>query len=160
MRRQPQYVPGGAPIGLVADLDRPAATAVCYLRLWRDGPEARARLWNALASGLGLEDGRRVMSTFEDLVNLCARHGRRPLACHGVNCRCLGADEACFAQFITTATEGDREDAMLIAILLVRPDVAPLIAALAADFGHALKRMHLCETPVAPRRPAVSPTLH
>lgn len=155
-----QPIPGGTPVGVIADLDRHAATSVYYLRLWREGPAARAKLWNALASGLGLEEGRRAMSAFEDLINLCARHGRRPMACHSVNCRCLGADEACFAQFVATATSGDREDAMLIAILLVRPDVAPLIAALAADFGHALKRMQLCETPVDPRRPAVSPTLH
>lgn len=160
MNRPQQHMRGAASIGLLADLDRPEATAVCYLRLWREGPEARARVWNALARALGQDEGRRVLSTFEDLVSLCARHGRRPLACHAVNCRCLGADEACFAQFITTASEGDREDAMLIAILLVRPDVAPLIAALAADFGHALKRMHLCETPISAGRDAVSPTLH
>jgi hypothetical protein len=32
---------------------------------------------------------------------------------------------------------------LLIATLLVRPDVAPLIASLATNFGFALKRMHL-----------------
>jgi hypothetical protein len=32
---------------------------------------------------------------------------------------------------------------MLIATLLVRPDVAPLIASLAADVGHAFMRMRL-----------------
>jgi hypothetical protein len=32
---------------------------------------------------------------------------------------------------------------LLIATLLVRPDVAPLIASLATNFGLALKRMHL-----------------
>ncbi|MGY9038053.1 MAG: hypothetical protein ACKVLA_09570, partial [Rhodobacterales bacterium] len=97
--------------------------------------------------------------TFEQLCSLCARFGRRPLMRHSVTCKCLGADESCFANFISTATEGQREDAMLIATLLVRADMAPLVASLAADFGLALKRMHLS----APRdiaRIEVAPTLH
>ncbi len=66
--------------------------------------------------------------------------------CHSVQCACLGADESCFANFIATAATGEREDAMLIATLLVRPDVAPIVTSLAADFGLALIRMR-------PRRP-------
>ncbi len=62
---------------------------------------------------------------------------------HSVQCKCLGADEACFANFIATAATGEREDAMLIATLLVRPDVAPLIVSLAADVGLAFMRMCL-----------------
>ena len=54
---------------------------------------------------------------------------------HSVTCKCLGSDESCFANFIATATDGQREDAMLIATLLVRADMAPLVASLAADFG-------------------------
>jgi hypothetical protein len=48
---------------------------------------------------------------------------------------------------------------MLIATLLVRADMAPLVASLAADFGLALKRMHLS----APRdiaRSEAARTLH
>lgn len=62
---------------------------------------------------------------------------------HSVHCKCLGADESCFANFIVTAATGERDDAMLIATLLVRADVAPLITALATDFGLALMRMNL-----------------
>ncbi|MBS1301942.1 hypothetical protein [Loktanella sp. SALINAS62] len=150
---------GGAPVGFVTELDGIEAAAVIYLRLWGDGPDSQAQVWNDLASRLGAEGGRRALESFESLFSLCIRHGRRPLMRHAVQCKCLGADESCFANFIATAATGDREDAMLIATLLVRADVAPLIASLAADFGHALKRMQLA----APRdlhRQAVPHTLH
>lgn len=134
---------GGAPVGFIDDLDGIEASSVIYFRLWSDGPEAQAQVWNDLATGLGVEHGRKALQSFEMLCSLCARHGRRPLMRHSIQCKCIGADESCFASFIATAATGQREDAMLIATLLVRPDVAPLVSSLAADFGLALARMRL-----------------
>lgn len=134
---------GGAPVGFITELDEIEAASVIYLRLWCDGPEAKASVWNDFESSLGTDRGRSALKSFEDLCNFCTTHGRRPLMRHSLNFKCLGADEACFANFIACAATGEREDAMLIATLLVRPDVAPLITALAADFGHALMRMNL-----------------
>lgn len=134
---------GGAPVGFVSELDKIEAASVIYLRLWCDGPESQSAVWNDLTSSLGSDRGRRAMTAFEDLCGLCARHGRRPLMRHSVDCKCLGADESCFANFIASAATGNREDAMMFATLLVRPDMAPVVTALAADFGHALMRMNL-----------------
>ena len=134
---------GAAPVGLVTDLNGIEAASVIYLRLWCDGPDARARVWNDLATSLGTERGRCAVASFEDLCGLCTKHGRRPLMRHSVQCKCVGADEACFANFIAAAAAGGREDAMLIATLLVRADVAPSLTALATDFGLALMRMNL-----------------
>ena len=134
---------GGAPVGFITELDSIEAASVIYLRLWCDGPDAQAQVWNDFASGLGPDQGRKAVQSFEELCRLCARHGRRPLMRHSVQCKCLGADESCFANFIATAADGEREDALLIATLLVRPDVAPLITSHATNFGLALKRMHL-----------------
>ena len=69
---------------------------------------------------------------------------------HAADCACLGADEACFANFIATATTGEREDALLMAMLLVRPDVAPQLCAVAMNLGLALKQMLLRSAPVMP----------
>ncbi|MBM1558402.1 hypothetical protein JQV19_17985 [Sulfitobacter mediterraneus] len=134
---------GGAPVGFITELDSIEAASVIYLRLWYESPDAQAQIWKDFASGLGPDQGRKALKSFEDLCSLCARHGRRPLIRHSVQCKCLGADESCFANFIATAATGEREDAMLIATLLVRPDVAPLIASLAAEVGHAFMRMCL-----------------
>ncbi len=134
---------GGAPVGFIAELDSIEAASVIYLRLWCDGPDAQAQVGDDFVSSLGRNQGRKALKSFEDLCTLCARHGRRPLMRHSLQCKCLGADESCFANFIAAAATGAREDAMLIATLLVRPDVAPLIASLAADVGLALMRMRL-----------------
>ena len=134
---------GGTPVGFIAELSGIEAASVIYLRLWSNGPDSQEQVWNDFASGLGPQHGRQALRCFEELCSLCARHGRRPLMRHTVHCKCLGSDASCFANFIATATDGEREDAMLIATLLVRPDMAPIAASLAADFGLALKRMRL-----------------
>lgn len=134
---------GGAPVGFITELGAVEAASVLYLRLWCDGPASQSQMWSDFARELGPVQGRSAMQSFEELCRLCTQHGRRPLMRHSVQCKCLGADESCFANFIATAADGEREDAMLIATLLVRPDVAPLIASLATNFGLALKQMHL-----------------
>ena len=134
---------GGAPVGFITEPGAVEAASVLYLRLWCDGPASQSQMWSDFARELGPVQGRSAMQSFEELCRLCTQHGRRPLMRHSVQCKCLGADESCFANFIATAADGEREDAMLIATLLVRPDVAPLIASLATNFGLALKQMHL-----------------
>ena len=134
---------GSATVGHLQDFDGIAAASIIYLRMWCTGPETQASFIADLTNTLGVDRGNKAIEAFAELCSVCVRHGRRPLARHGLHCKCVGADEASFAHFVATAAEGDREDAMLIAILLVRPDVAPIITSLAADFGLALKQMNL-----------------
>ena len=134
---------GGVPVGFVAELDAIEAASVVYLRLWCDGPQSRSLIEADFVEGLGQASGKAAFKSFEDLTRMCIRHGRRPLMHHAVQCKYVGSDEACFANFIASAVEGDREDALMIATLLARPDVAPIIASLATQFGLALKRMQL-----------------
>lgn len=152
---------GRASVGHVAELDGIEAASVIYLRLWCDGPEAQEQVWNDFASCLGPDQGRKALKSFGDLCALCSHHGRRPLMRHAVECKCLGADESCFANFIATAATGEREDALLFATLLVRPDVAPLIASLAAEVGLAFMRMRLgAPRDIAPTTFETPKTLH
>jgi len=150
---------GGAPVGYISELEPVEAAAVLYLRLWNDGPEKQAQMWNDLACVLGPSEGKQALRAFEELCRLCVRHGRRPLMRHSLRCKCLGADESCFANFIGAASDGDREDAMLIATTIVRADLAPSLVGLAESFGLALKRMALKQQFPVPDRP-LSKTLH
>lgn len=134
---------GGGPVGLLTDLSGIEAASVIYLRLWCDGPAGKDCIQNDLTGVLGHATGRRAMQSFENLCRLCTEHGRRPLMRHCVTCKCLGADEACFANFVAAAATGDREDAMLIATLLVRADFAPLVTAAATNVGLTFLRMNL-----------------
>lgn len=147
---------GGAPVGYVTELGPVEAGAVLYLRLWCDGPDAQTQVWNDFATALGPEKGRKALKSFETLCDLCVRHGRRPLMRHNVTCKCLGADEACFANFVGYASEGDREDALMIATTIVRPDMAAVLVGVAEEFGLALRRMALMA-----KHPIATPkTLH
>ena len=132
---------GGAPVGYVAELGPVEAGAVLYLRLWSDGPDAQSRVWRDFATALGPQHGRNALNSFRTLCDLCRRQGRRPLMRHHVTCKCLGADESCFANFIGYASEGKREDALLIATTIVNPNMAPALVGLAQEFGLALRRM-------------------
>ena len=143
---------GGRAIGYIADLDHVEAATVIYLRLWASGPSGQTDIWQDMATALGPKKAEKALDAFGQLLKLCARYSRRPLMHHNISCKCLGADEACFATFISAAASGDRDDAMLMATLLVRPDVAPLITSLATNFGLALKQMDLA----APRERTMS----
>ena len=143
---------GGAPVGFVAELDPVEAGAVLYLRSWCEGPDARARMRQDFVAVLGPDRGSDALRAFDTLCDLCARYGRRPLMRHQVACKCLGADESCFAHFVGYASEGQREDALLIATTIVRPDMAPLLVDVAQHFGLALRRMALDAAPTPPVR--------
>ncbi|SNS53446.1 hypothetical protein [Antarctobacter heliothermus] len=144
---------GGAPVGYLSELAPVEAGAVLYLRLWCDGAEARTQVWSDFARHLGPAQGRHALGAFESLCDLCARHGRRPLMRHHVSCKCLGADESCFATFIGYASAGQREDAMLLAMTLVRPDMAMSLTGLAQEVGFALRKMTLADRRTAPVPP-------
>ena len=115
---------GGAPVGYVTELGPAKAGAVLYFRLWCGGPDAWAQVWNDFATALGSEGGRKALKSSERLCDMCVRHGRHPLMRHHVTCKCLGADEACFANVVGYASDGEREDAFLSATTIVHPDMA------------------------------------
>lgn len=132
---------GAAAIGQLADLPPIEALSVCLLRSWCDGH--RDRINRDFANALGPDAARRAAATLAEICTLCARQGRRPLMRHGMTCSCLGADEACFATLIAAGADGQREDAMMLAALIVRVEMAPLLANLAIDFGMSLRRFCL-----------------
>lgn len=150
---------GGAPVGYLSDLNPVEAAAVLYLRMWSEGPESQAKMSRDIARILGSGAGKAALSAFDDLCSLCAHHGRRPLMRHSLKCGCIGADECCFANLVGAASDGDQEDAMLIATMIVRADMAPCLAGLAETFGLALKRMALMHTATAPQN-STHTTLH
>ena len=147
---------GGAPVGYVSELGPVEAGAVIYLRLWCDGPDSQSQVRKDFALALGVHCGRKALHSFETLCDLCVRHGRRPLMRHQVESRCLGADESCFANFIGYASEGEQEDALMIATTIVNPGMAPALVGLAQEFGLALRRMAI----KADRQPNIPTTIH
>lgn len=139
--RPPMPPRGGAPVGFLTELTPVEVAAVLYLRLWSEGDAGRAQMQADFHLALGSDRGNRQQAAFCELCELCVAHGRRPLMRHHLACKCLGADESCFANFVASAAEGSREDAILIATLIVRADVAFGLVDLAQQVGLAFRRM-------------------
>ena len=147
----PPPLQGAAPVGLVTELDPMPLLAVLYLRVWcESGP---ADIAQDFSLALGGPLGNSAAATFGDLCSTLLAMARRPLMRHQTGCRCLGGDEACFAQLIALAAQAQREDALMLAMLMVRPDCAPRVVALVEQAGLAIHRMIL-------RAPAGAPVLH
>lgn len=150
---------GGAPVGYLSELGKVETAAVIYLRLWNRKASELDPSGEDLLSALEMFESKQALQAFEQIFTLCARHGRRALMRHSLHCKCLGSDEACFANFIGAASEGNIEDAMLIATMIVRADMAPYLANLAETFGHSVKRSALGTTERVTSQPH-SNTLH
>lgn len=127
-------------MGVLADLGSIEAAAVTLLRRWCD--REREEILTEFEASLGAE-GAKAVAAFQEILSLCSQHGRRPLMRHDATCACVGSDEAWFANFIGAASEGAREEALLIATVIVRADMAPLLAAYAEHVGLSLRRMAL-----------------
>lgn len=138
---------GGAPVGHLAELNAIEAGAVIYWRLWATGPNGQRKTHADFCRVLGQKNGLEAVNALAQIFDICVRHGRRPLMRHDLDCKCLGADESCIANFIGYASECRREDAALIATWIVTPDLCMPMAALAQTFGLALRRMALAELP-------------
>lgn len=153
---------GAAAVGRLAELDPVEAGAVLYMRLCWALPDALERMTDDFVTLLGDEAGQQAARGFHQLSQLCHGHARRPLCPHALQCACLGGDEACFARMVASAAEGAREDALMMALLLVRADIAPLVTGLAQDAGLALRRMTLREQAAStvPTSPPPGQRLH
>jgi hypothetical protein len=127
------HAPGAAPVGHLDDLAAPERLAVLGFRRWCDtGPAGVETL---------LDPG--TQAPFNRLCGLCTTAARRPLMRHGQDCPCLGADECALATLILSATSGEREDALMLAMTMVRADRAPAVVAAAEATGLALRRLCL-----------------
>jgi hypothetical protein len=131
------HYPGAAPVALIDGLPPLERRVIRCLRLWCAGPEGeRAVRWEVGREG----GGDRLAHNFGELLRLIADHARRPLLGHALDCPCAGSDECIFARFVALAAEGAREEAVLMAALIVRADVALGLIAVAEEVGLGLIR--------------------
>ncbi len=150
--------PGGAAVGRLSDMPVLEMKAIGYLRLWCAGPEAQAEVWRAFAAHApGEAQARR--QDFEELASCLVRQARRPLQRRHLGCACISGDEGAIGHMIAAASIGEREDAMLLASLLVRPEAWLPVVLLAERVGLGLARMHL-PLPDPIRRGRTQPRQH
>ncbi|PIE14493.1 MAG: hypothetical protein CSA70_01705 [Rhodobacterales bacterium] len=129
-----QRPPGAAAVGHLRDLTPQQVAVVQAFRCWapKDAPAAERREFANRC-------GENTCAALDEFFAITQCYGRRPLVRHAPKCSCLGADEAWFANMVDRATTGDPEDAMMLATLLVRPDIAHGAVHFARALGLAVK---------------------
>lgn len=132
--------PGGEPVACLDALPDLERQVIRALRQWCAGPGGPGAVADAFASRLGEPAGRRLAAEFGELLGTVAGHARRPLLGHAPDCPCAGGDECVFARFVALAAEGSREEATLMAALIVRADLALCLVARAEAVGLGLMR--------------------
>jgi len=147
---------GGAPVGHLADLEGTEARLLRLLRLWSDGSTGQARAKAEMIAPLGPDGAGHVLRHLDGVMQLLQTFGRRPLMRHAPDCLCVSGDEACLLALASDAADGAREDALMRAMLLVRPDLAPALVEAAQSLTLVLRRAALTasrplrDCPVAP----------
>ena len=90
---------------------------------------------------LGTEKANKTIGALQFLYNKLQNNGRRRLVSHDLNCKCVGADENCFAQLVTRSTYTDKKDSILIGLLLTDADLAPELVYAAEDFAQGVQAL-------------------
>jgi hypothetical protein len=94
------------------------------------------RLWSLL----GPARGPRIAHLWADLLSLFDRFAHRPLQTRSLDDPVAGSDEIGFVRLIALGAEGDREDVMFMALMMVRADISPIVASLAIQIGLSLRQ--------------------
>lgn len=138
---QAEHKPGAAVVGSLCDVAPWEAELILTVRLWLSGPDGQTEVWNNFARCYGAAEARNEMQCLELLLGSLSAYGRRPLACHGFGCLCIGSDEAILRTLVDEAARGDLSEAALIASLMVPAGHAEQVALMAARVGHAMQGM-------------------
>ena len=144
---QANHKPGAAVVGSLCDVAPWEAELILTVRLWLSGPDGQAEVWNNFARFYGAAEARNEMRCLELLLGSLCTYGRRPLACHGFGCLCIGSDEAILRTLVDEAARGDLSEAALIASLMVPASHAEKVALMAARVGRMMQEL----TRFAPR---------
>ncbi len=128
------------PLSRLDDLPALERRVVVCARLWCEGPAGQATVERDWGPCGGVDLATQALDRLDELLGLCFAHGRRPLQIDGVRAEGVSGDECVLGRFVALAAEGKREEAILIATLLVRADLALGLARTAEALGLLLLR--------------------
>lgn len=151
---------GAYPVSVLAALPDAQALVVRALRQWCSSPEGPEQVYRTLTARLGRSHGLTCHQAMGEMMHILQRHARRAFVRHGADCRYVGSDEAILAHFVTIAATGAREDAMLIASLLLEGRYLLPFTEAAQQVGLFLLRIEPEIPSPGPIPDPLSPLLH
>lgn len=132
-----------------------SALSTTYLQLWADGEAGRDRMICEIHNALGPQRGQRIITLWTEFLEIYRCYQLDAAMPHAIYDAYLGIDETSFAKFLVSAVEGEREEALLLALSLVRPDAVLILTNMATQIGLSLKQILLIrsqtDTPLSPR---------
>ena len=134
-------IKGGSPVAIMSDLSWEEHLVIYYFRCCFEGSEALLEIHEEFRFYLGTEKATKTIGALQFLYNKLQNNGRRRLVSHDLNCKCVGADENCFAQLVTRSTYTDKKDSILIGLLLTDADLAPELVYAAEDFAQGVQAL-------------------
>ena len=134
-------IKGGSPVAIMSDLSWEEHLVIYYFRCCFEGSEALLEIHEEFRFYLGTEKANKTIGALQFLYNKLQNNGRRRLVSHDLNCKCVGADENCFAQLVTRSTYTDKKDSILIGLLLTDADLAPELVYAAEDFAQGVQAL-------------------
>lgn len=149
---------GELPVAAMQGMQPLAALVILALRGWNSGGAGEALV--ALRAHMSEGQAAAAMAAMCDLAGVLGVACRRPLACHALYCPFVGADEAAFARFVQEAALGTREDALLLASLMVEARAITELTAAAQRLGLQLYRATLRDQATSIASCAQDTTLH
>jgi len=139
--RLPRRTHHAAPVARLDSLPRLQAWCVTALRQWMGGAAGREALAADLTARHGADAAPALLNRLAGTLDLLARHGQRHFAHNPAGSDAVSPDEAFVAHFVATAATGEREEALMLAMLLVRADLAPALVARAQALGLGVLRV-------------------
>jgi hypothetical protein len=149
---------GDMPVATMETLPRMSALLISALRGWNRGGAGAAL--DALRACMTEAQAAAAMAAMCDLAGILGAARRRPLACHAPLCPCVGADEAAFARFVQEAALGEREDALLLASLVVEARAIAALTEAAQRLGLHLHRATLRDVRAPAGARSLGTTIH
>lgn len=129
---------GDDAVGRLAERSATEQLLVRGIRLWLEGPDAQARVWNEFATTFGPAHGRLALRAFEAYLEAVACSIERRLWRHAPGCPCIGRDEEALASLVTLAARGQSGAAVAVAARLVRVDAIQSTIETATELGRLL----------------------
>lgn len=110
---------------LIESLSEAQRETVTLIRLWQSDLDGKETVWTIFLDGLGSPRAKVATRALERSLSLIARNGPRKLQTRPVGNELVTSDERLLADLVDQSLSPDRETALLSAMLLVRPDLAP-----------------------------------
>ena len=139
-----RHISGTVPAGHMSEMTGVAGMVITCLRHWNRGGAAAA--FGLLRNHMDETQAGASVEALQNLAHVLEAGIRRPLRCHQPDCPCVGTDEAAFARFVEEAAFGAREDALMLASLLVEPRGILSLTDAAERLGLHLHRAALCQS--------------